>query len=63
VYIHELAHYVYFFKDSNTNAFEQLCRAGTTKNSQCQSSEAFFSTYAATEPQEDYAESFAFWYQ
>ncbi len=63
VYIHELGHYVYFMKDLNTQNFEQICRYWTTKNELCQSNEAFFSVYSAGEPQEDYAEAFAFWYQ
>ncbi len=59
IFAHELGHYVYFFKDSQTEKFEQICRNEEKKL--CKK-EGFFSTYAQNNKEEDYAESFAYWY-
>ncbi len=56
---HELWHYVYFFKDKQTEKFDKICRNG--KEKLCQNN-GFFSTYAQNNKEEDYAESFAYWY-
>lgn len=56
---HELGHYMYFFKDQKTQDFDQICWNG--KQKRCESS-GFFSRYAETNKEEDYAESFAYWY-
>jgi hypothetical protein len=58
IFIHELGHYLYYFKDKHTEAFNKLCRTGTRK---CES-EDFVTTYAMKNKEEDYAESFAHWY-
>jgi hypothetical protein len=59
IFIHELGHYLYYFKDTTTATFDVLCR-GTGK-SNCQD-EDFVSAYAQKNKEEDYAESFAHWY-
>lgn len=56
---HELGHYVYYFKDTNPQSFEQKCRNG--KKTICPKKD-FISKYAQTWPEEDYAESFAYRY-
>ena len=56
---HELWHYIYFFKDNNPSAFSEICRNNGKIN--CLSSE-FVTNYARKSPEEDYAESFAYWY-
>ncbi|MDO4713568.1 MAG: hypothetical protein Q4B28_02755 [bacterium] len=56
---HELGHYLYFFRDNQTDYFDQLCRE--EQSSKCQS-EHFVSNYAQTNKEEDYAESFAYRY-
>lgn len=57
---HELAHYIYYIKDTTKTNFESICRNGT-KNT-CKKSD-FVSDYSLTSPEEDYAETFQFWYQ
>ncbi|MDR2416471.1 MAG: putative zinc-binding metallopeptidase [Candidatus Peribacteria bacterium] len=59
IFIHELGHYLYYFKDSTTVTFDMLCRE--TEESSCQD-EDFVSAYAQKNKEEDYAESFAHWY-
>ena len=60
--LHELGHYIYYFKDKSTNAFESLCRSsdGKTTKNVCTSDE-FVSAYAQTSTEEDYAETFSRW--
>jgi predicted SprT family Zn-dependent metalloprotease len=58
IFIHELGHYLYYFKDPNPKRFDSLCRG---KGKQCES-EDFVSSYAEKNKEEDYAESFAHWY-
>lgn len=53
---HELGHYVYYFKDTHPQSFEQKCRKG---NKMICQKKGFISKYAQTWPKEDYAESFA----
>jgi hypothetical protein len=59
IFIHELGHYFYYFKDSSTASFDNLCRSQGKTN--CTASD-FISTYAQKNKEEDYAESFAHWY-
>lgn len=56
---HELGHYIYFFRDKQTENFDQICWNG--KQKLCDSW-GFFSRYAESNKEEDYAESFAYWY-
>ena len=56
---HELGHYIYFFKDKNPSSFSEICWNKWVMN--CLPSE-FVSKYATKSVEEDYAESFAFWY-
>lgn len=56
---HELGHYIYFFKDKQSENFDQIC--WNWKEKRCNSS-GFFSRYAESNKEEDYAESFAYWY-
>ncbi|MDD3868717.1 MAG: hypothetical protein PHR46_04000 [Candidatus Absconditabacteria bacterium] len=59
IFIHEFAHYLYYFRDISTQTFDQLCRKdGENK---CQSGD-FVSQYAQQNKEEDYAESFTYWY-
>ena len=60
--LHELGHYIYYFKDTSTNVFESLCRRsdGKTTKNVCTSDE-FVSSYAQTTTEEDYAETFSRW--
>jgi hypothetical protein len=58
IFIHELGHYLYYFKDPSTTLFDNLCRSSKRT---CDS-EDFVSTYAEKNKEEDYAESFAHWY-
>ena len=64
VFIHEIWHYIYYLRDKNTKSFEDLCwdTDGKRKNA-CISFETYFSKYAMNDQQEDYAETFAYWYQ
>ena len=55
IFIHELAHYFYYFKDPNPKVFENICREGN--ENRCNNSE-FVSSYAMKNKEEDYAESF-----
>ncbi|MDR3169627.1 MAG: hypothetical protein LBU27_08035 [Candidatus Peribacteria bacterium] len=59
ILVHELAHYFYYFKDTLSSTFNPICR--DEKKSTC-TSEDFVSTYAMTNADEDYAESFTHWY-
>lgn len=54
--IHEIGHYLYYFKDNAPDTFESLCR--NKKGKTCDASE-FVSNYAQTNAQEDYAETFS----
>ena len=64
VFIHELGHYIYYLKDTNTSSFEDICRIDDdSKKPWCISYDTFYSKYAMNDPQEDYAEAFAYWYQ
>lgn len=57
---HELGHYINYFHDTADAGFKNLCRSGTT--STCASSD-FVNSYAASAPDEDYAESFSYYAQ
>ncbi|MDR0608080.1 MAG: putative zinc-binding metallopeptidase [Candidatus Peribacteria bacterium] len=59
ILVHELAHYFYYFKDPQSTTFNPICWEGTTTT--C-TSEDFVSTYAMKNADEDYAESFTYWY-
>ena len=56
---HELWHYIYFFKDKNPSKFSEICWDNGKMN--CLPEE-FVSNYAKKSKEEDYAESFAYWY-
>ena len=56
---HELGHYIYFFKDKNPSKFSEICWDNGKMN--CLPQE-FVSNYAKKSKEEDYAESFAYWY-
>ena len=56
---HELWHYIYFFKDKNPSKFSEICWDNWKMN--CLPQE-FVSNYAKKSKEEDYAESFAYWY-
>lgn len=56
---HELWHYIYFFKDKNPSEFSEICWDNWKMN--CLPEE-FVSNYATKSQEEDYAESFAYWY-
>ena len=56
---HELWHYIYFFKDDNPSKFSEICWDNGKMN--CLPQE-FVSNYAKKSQEEDYAESFAYWY-
>ena len=58
IFIHEISHYIYMFRDTWTANFDKICW-DTAKG--C-SSENFVSNYASSNAAEDYAESFAYWY-
>ena len=58
IFIHEISHYIYMFRDTWTANFDKICW-DTAKG--C-SSENFVSNYANSNAAEDYAESFAYWY-
>ena len=58
IFIHEISHYIYMFRDTWTANFDKICwdtAKGCTK-------ENFVSNYANSNAAEDYAESFAYWY-
>ncbi len=59
IFIHELAHYLYYFEDGFAEGFGNICRKGGT--SICDSVD-FVSTYAQKGKEEDYAESFTYRY-
>ena len=56
---HELWHYIYFFKDKNPSNFSEICWDNGKMNCLPQD---FVSNYATKSQEEDYAESFAYWY-
>ena len=56
---HELGHYIYFFKDENPSKFSEICWDNGKMNCLPQD---FVSNYAKKSKEEDYAESFAYWY-
>lgn len=59
---HELGHHFYYYHDTNTQAFENICWSdGDTKNGSCQAND-FVSEYAQTLAVEDYAEHFMHWF-
>ena len=60
--VHEIGHYIYYFKDKSTNIFENICRnkKGTTAQNKCNRDE-FVSNYSQTNAGEDYAETFSRW--
>lgn len=60
--LHEIGHYVYYFKDKSTNMFENICRDKNWKTAKktCSSNE-FVSNYSQTSADEDYAETFSRW--
>ena len=59
IFVHELAHYFYYFKDRFAESFGNICRKGGTII--CQNVD-FVSAYAQKWKEEDYAESFTHWY-
>lgn len=58
--LHEIGHYLSFFKDRNRTNFNTICR--TSGKSICDNKD-FPSSYAQTHQEEDYTESFAYRYQ
>lgn len=59
---HELWHHFYYYHDTNSKAFENICWSdGDTKNTSCQAND-FVSEYAQTLAVEDYAEQFMHWF-
>lgn len=59
IFIHELAHYFYYFKDNNSQSFEEIC--WENENNICTINN-FVSDYAQKNKEEDYAESFTYRY-
>lgn len=60
--IHEIGHYMYYFKDESSKNFESICRLkkwSVVKNT-CDRDE-FVSNYSQTNAEEDYAETFSRW--
>ena len=58
IFIHEISHYIYMFRDSQISKFDTIC---WDAKSSC-SAENFVSNYAQNNAAEDYAESFAYRY-
>jgi hypothetical protein len=58
---HEIAHYIYYLTDPTTANFESICTSSDAKNL-CLRKD-YVSDYAMTAAEEDYAETFQFWYQ
>lgn len=58
--VHELWHYVYYFKDANNTVFDNICRQD--KKNICSTKNDFVSDYATSNKEEDYAETFAYRY-
>lgn len=58
---HELGHFFYYFHDKTPKLFEALCRTSSPTIPSC-TRKSFVSDYAMSAPEEDYAESFAFWF-
>jgi len=58
--IHEIGHYLYYFKDTTPNIFESICwnKKWDTEKKICDYEE-FVSNYAQTNAEEDYAETFS----
>ena len=54
---HEIAHYIYYIKDTKKASFESICTS-----TKCVSTD-YVTEYASTAPEEDYAETFQFWKQ
>ena len=59
VLVHELGHYLYFFRDENNKKFDTIC--WNEQQKLCKKSD-FYSEYSEENKEEDYAESFAFWF-
>jgi len=58
IFIHEISHYIYMFRDTWTADFDIIC---WDSGKGC-SEDSFVSNYANSNAAEDYAESFAYWY-
>ncbi|MEI6672657.1 MAG: hypothetical protein WCL02_04970 [bacterium] len=60
--LHELGHFIYYFKDTDPNTFEKNCRNTTGKviKNIC-TRDQFVSSYVQTNTEEDYAEIFSRW--
>ncbi len=58
---HEIAHYIYYLKDTTTGNFELICTSSDGRNVCLRKDYA--SDYAMTASEEDYAETFQSWYQ
>jgi len=56
IFVHELWHHVYYFRDIYPQDFESICRETKNKN-KCRAVD-FVSKYSQTSSEEDYAESF-----
>ena len=57
--IHEIGHYIYYFKDNSPTTFQSICRdANGAKKDSCGNT-SFITTYAQTNSEEDYAETFS----
>lgn len=59
IFVHELAHYLYYFKDDTTDIFDRICRKD--QRNIC-GTQWFVSNYATSSKEEDYAESFTYRY-
>ena len=59
LFVHELGHYLYYFKDDTNQYFDNICRKN---NKNICNSDDFVSTYAQSSKEEDYAESFTYRY-
>ncbi len=58
--IHEIWHYMYYFKDKSANKFETICwnKKWDMEKNKCETEE-FVSKYSQTSAEEDYAETFS----
>lgn len=61
VITHELWHLIYYFDDIAPFNFQSICREKGARKLACTKA-AFITPYAMTNEEEDYAESFAAWY-